>query len=377
MKATLREKPISGGRKSLYIDYYPAIPHPVTDKPTRREFLSLYIFHKPRTDLEREHNKETKLLGKNICARRQLEIQGGHFGFLVKKSEDADFLAYFHRIAKDYLERGQAEDSQSKNNWMTVYGHLEKYSNGRAMASDIDADFIDGFRAYLVKARSLRKGKKKLAFNSAVNYFTIFMTGIRRAYDEKLIAVSPADGIERLQRKESQREFLTKDELQAMAKAECEWDFLKRASLFSALTGLRYSDIAKLTWGEVYGDKGDHYLRYRQKKTSSVETLPISASAYQMLGERKAPNVVVFPELLYSSWQNQKLQEWANRAGIIRKITFHTFRHTYATLQLTLGTDIYTVSKMLGHRDLKTTQIYAKIVDQKKREAADKITIEL
>ena len=70
------------------------------------------------------------------------------------------------------------------------------------------------------------------------------------------------------------------------------------------------------------------------------------------------------------------LKRWIQSAGITRNITFHCFRHTYATLQLSNGTDIYTVSKMLGHRDLKTTQIYAKIIDKTKLEATDKIKID-
>ena len=65
------------------------------------------------------------------------------------------------------------------------------------------------------------------------------------------------------------------------------------------------------------------------------------------------------------------------KAGITKNITFHCARHTYATLQLTLGTDIYTVSKLLGHKELRTTQIYAKVIDDKKKEAANKIKLDL
>ncbi len=65
------------------------------------------------------------------------------------------------------------------------------------------------------------------------------------------------------------------------------------------------------------------------------------------------------------------------RAGIEKHITFHCARHTYATLQLSLGTDIYTVSKLLGHENLRTTEVYAKIIDEKKQEAASKIKIGL
>jgi len=105
--------------------------------------------------------------------------------------------------------------------------------------------------------------------------------------------------------------------------------------------------------------------------------LPISEQAFQLLGERKEPSVKVFEGLKYSAWLNQQLTKWLYKAGITKEITFHCFRHTYATLQLSMGTDIYTVSKMLGHRDLKTTQVYAKIISQTKRDAANKIHLDI
>ena len=102
--------------------------------------------------------------------------------------------------------------------------------------------------------------------------------------------------------------------------------------------------------------------------------MPISETAFTLLGERKENSTKVFA-LSYSAWLNSKLKLWVLKAGIQKKITFHCFRHTYATLQLSQGADIYTVSKMLGHKDLKTTAIYTKIIDSKKREAADRIKI--
>lgn len=120
-----------------------------------------------------------------------------------------------------------------------------------------------------------------------------------------------------------------------------------------------------------------YYIRFRQKKTKGAETLPISEQAFGLLGERQGQDERVFIGLKYSAWHNLKLQQWVMRAGISKTITFHCARHTYATLQLTAGTDIYTVSKLLGHRELKTTQVYAKIIDEKKKEAANKIKLDL
>lgn len=131
-------------------------------------------------------------------------------------------------------------------------------------------------------------------------------------------------------------------------------------------------------WSEVQHSKElGNYLRFRQKKTQGAETLPISEQAFNLLGERGEPEERVFKHLKYSAWYNLKLQQWAMKAGISKTVTFHCARHTYATLQLTLGTDIYTVSKLLGHKNLKTTQIYTKVIDEKKTEAANKIFLDI
>src|SRR5690606_3235488 len=158
----------------------------------------------------------------------------------------------------------------------------------------------------------------------------------------------------------------------AVAKEECEIPILKTAFILSALTGLRWSDINKLVWSEVQHSKEmGNYLRFTQKKTQGSETLPISQQAYELLGERGKPEERVFTHLKYSAWYNLKLQQSVLKAGISKTITFHCARHTYATLQLTLGTDIYTVSKLLGHKNLKTTQIYTKVIDEKKIQATN------
>ncbi|GAA4416775.1 site-specific integrase [Nibrella viscosa] len=375
MNVSLREKPISDGRKSLYLDFYPPILHPDTGKPTRREFLGLYVYAKPRLEIERQHNKETRLLGENIRAQRQLEVQRGYYGFLSKVEENKDFLAYFHELAKKQKAEGTFKGS--RNNWMSVYCYLHLFSEGQLMAKDITEGFCRSFREYLTSAPSLRTTKPKLAHNSAVGYFTIFKTSLKRAVDDKILAADPSQKVKRLTRKETQREFLSLAEVQSLARTECDLPDLKRAALFSALTGLRYSDIAKLVWSEVYSDETGHYLRFTQKKTEGVETMPLSDSAYKLLGQKGTDTEKVFPRLAYSAWQNQKLQTWAFMAGIHRPITFHAFRHTFATLQLQQGTDIYTISKLLGHRDLATTQIYAKIVDQQKRDAVNRLKIDL
>ena len=217
-----------------------------------------------------------------------------------------------------------------------------------------------------------------MAANSACSYFNKFRAALKQAVKDGIIRVNPAENVESIPQGDNEREFLTYEELQSVAKHECEIPIVKTAFIFSCLSGLRWSDINKLLWSEIqHSEETGWYIRFRQKKTKSTETLPISDQAIKLLGQRGKPDERVFVGLKYIALHYLKLQKWVMNAGIYKTITFHCARHTYATLQLTLGTDIFTVSKLLGHKDLRTTQVYAKIIDEKKREAANRIKLDL
>lgn len=91
------------------------------------------------------------------------------------------------------------------------------------------------------------------------------------------------------------------------------------------------------------------------------------------MGEDQGADELVFDKFPATTYTNTAVRDWTARAGIRKHITFHSARHTFATMMLTLGTDLYTVSKLLGHKDIKTTEIYAKIVDKGKQEAVARI----
>ena len=179
-----------------------------------------------------------------------------------------------------------------------------------------------------------------------------------------------------IQERESRREYLTVEELNRLAQTPCD-PLLKRAALFSALTGIRHCDIQKLKWSEVEMFNGGYRLNFTQQKTKGVEYMPISEQAYSLCGEQKEGELLVFAGLPAPSWINRPVKKWVEAAGISKHITFHCFRHSYATLQLAGGTDIYTVSKMLGHTNVRTTQVYAKVVDEKKEKATETIKLDL
>ena len=222
----------------------------------------------------------------------------------------------------------------------------------------------------------LHDAKTTLSQNSVVSYFNKLKATLKQAYKDGYLLTDLNARISPVKQAETERAYLTLEELQMLVNTDCPMPILKQAALFSALTGLRFSDIAKMVWSEIKHTETDGYfLQFQQQKTKGFEILPISEQAFNLLGDRGEASKKVFDGLQYSAWTNANLVKWVANAGIKKDITFHSFRHTYATLQMSFGTDIYTVSKMLGHNNIKTTQIYAKIVDKSKREAADKIKL--
>ena len=388
-KVKLRQKGISGNRQSLYLDFYPPITNPRTGVTTRREFLGLYINSESFIDekgktkkiiltpVDKQHNKETIQLAEQIRQKRENhinkpEIYTGYEKEQLKIRErgERNFVAYFKQLA-------DKRKASNHDNWVSAYAYLDKFTNGVLKFASLDEKFCNDFKEYLLTTKSNKRTKTTLSQNSALSYFNKLKAALKQAYKDGFLVTDLNSKVEQIKQAETQRNFLTVEELNRLIKTDCQNPLLKNAALFSALTGLRFSDIQKLVWGEIEYIKGNGYfIQFKQQKTKGVEMMPISEQAYNLLGEQKGPNDQVFAGLTYSAYSNKHLYQWIGAAGISKDITFHCFRHTFATLQLSKETDIYTVSKMLGHRELKTTQIYAKIIDQTKRTAADKIQLD-
>ena len=377
IKVTLRQKQISKGRQSLYLDFYPAIPHPKTGKPTRREFLGLYIIDKPK-QIDKQHNIDTLKIGESIRQKREnflnkpeIYSQYEKEQLKIKELCELCFIEYFRKLANK-------RKTSNHDNWVSALNYLNDFTNGKLKFADLNEKILEDFKEYLLTTKSKKSNKVTLSQNSAVSYFNKVKAALKQAYKDGILQTDLNAKIQQIKAVETRREHLTNEELNKLVKTPCQNDLLKRSALFSALTGLRFSDIQKMVWGELeYIEEQGYFLNFSQKKTKGIEYYPISEQAVSLLNEKGDPTAKVFEGLKYSAYHNKHLFQWIGAAGITKDITFHCFRHTFATLQLFNGTDIYTVSKMLGHKDLKTTQIYAKIVDESKRTAADKIKLDL
>ena len=372
MKITLKQKTLKDGRISLYIEYYKGSSTNLEGKRIHLrdfEYLKMYLLSAPKTTKEKTLNKETLALADNILSIRKTEYIQGKYDLKDTVKSKKIFLNFF----ADLTEEKQKQDSSNNyGNWFSTLQHLKKVVSKNMTFDEIDEDFIKKVRKYF-ENEALTKSELPLSQNSKYSYFNKFKAALRNAFDEGYLTVNYAAKIKSFEQAESQREYLTFEELQSLAKAECKYPVLKKAFLFSCLSGLRWSDINTLLWSEVRDEGEFTKINFRQEKTDGVEYLYISQQARELLGERQDPQDRVFRGLKYGMTYNTEIIRWCNRAAVPKHITFHSARHTNAVLLLENGADIYTVSKRLGHREIRTTAIYAKIVDSKMKEAAEMI----
>lgn len=361
-KVTLRQRSVSKGQKSLYLDFYPPVRDPQTMRMTRWENLGIYVYETPQTGWQKKFNKEMLDKAEVIRCMRVTSIINEEYGFLDKRQSKEDFLEYYQRIA---FAKGVK--------WMVVHTHFRRFVNNRCSFGDVNVALCRRFRDYLLNAKQLNHAHLPVSRNSAASYYSIFRSLLKIAYKEKKMRENLNEFLEGIERKNVRKEYLTLEELRHLAATPCDVPVLKQASLFSCLTGLRISDILQLTWEEILpASEGGFCMRLCTEKTETEATLPISDEALALCGSRSVGKVF---KGLQRSMTRVPLKRWLEQAGIRKKITFHCFRHTFATLQIALGTDIYTVSKMLTHKNVTTTQIYADLVNAKKRESANKISL--
>lgn len=401
IKVKLRRKQISDNKESLYLDFWPPVPNRETGEPTRREFLKMYLFaplkakgkkkkddnvvkqpvyskDKLENTQQKKHNADTLTIAEGIRQKREHELNKPEVyneyekGQLMKRQlGERDFLKYFNELMNK-------QKGNTYYNWKVVSIYLNIYTNGSLKFANVNEKFCNDFKDYLLTTRGHKNTKKNLTQNTASVYFSKFKAALHQAYKNGYLQDDLSRKVEPIKSIETERNYLTLDELNKLVKTNCPNPVIKRAALFSALTGMRFSDIKKLVWGEMEYIEGTGYIiKFRQKKTKGIEVLPISEQAYSLLGEPKQATDIVFQDLCYSAYYSKYLYQWLGAAGITKEITFHSFRHTFATLQLSEGTDLYTVSKMLGHRNISTTQVYAKVVNKLKQEAANRIKLDM
>ena len=368
----IRTKNLANGNKSLYLDVY---------SEGKREYVFLKLYLIPgKSKADKEANRKTLELANAIKAKLIFELQNNEHGFKNSSTRSKmNLIQYVLFLADEQL----AKSGNKRSYYYTLHSlakHLEAYKGDKITFAKVDTDYVKGFIAYLRTATNFNYENSKkpikeetLSRNTQHNLYKKFAWVIRKAIQADIIAVNPLDKIDNADKpkpEDGQREFLTIEEIKKLMETPCKDLMVKQSFIFCCLVGLRYSDVKKIRWSDFYQDsEGTTHLRLRITKTKRSEDFPISKEALKWLPEQTGSDDELVYILSKNDNSNKKLQRWCADAGIKKKISFHCSRHTAATLNLSLGTPIETVSKLLGHTKISTTQIYAKIIDENKKAA--------
>ena len=369
----IRERKLADGNRSLYLDMY--------SRGVRKvESLGLYIVPE-KTPFDKVHNEHAWQVAQKIKSERILALQTYGIGQWEKIQQSFTPLTKF-------LE--EYEQEQSGISASTIRGRkymrlrIEQYLReiGRLQMSvmEVDVEFCRGFIKFLrmSKNKRLKEAERNISNCSGLQIQTVFTGALNKALRDGIIERNPMKQLsakERFHQQESTREYLTIDELKSMIAIPCEDEALKSAFLFSCFTGLRISDVRSLTWGKVleFPNGNGQYLRVKMQKTQNFVNIPLSKDALKYMRHTDSQDEPIFKISPATSVITQRLQAWADNAKVNKRVSYHVSRHTFATMLLTVGVDIYTVSKLLGHANIGTTQIYAKIIDKKKVDAINKV----
>ena len=362
----LRTKKIAHGKESIYLDI-------VKDGVRRKEYLGLYLVPE-QTRADKMINRATLKTAEEIKAKRLIELLEGKLTFAGKKAAKVNLIEWLEEQRLYYYDNDNMNYSKTIHN---LIRHLELFNAKQVTLKEVTPAFLRKFLEYL-RGDGANKYGGRLCQETIYTYFTILSILMNKAVRLDLIASNPFHKLsqaEKPQRRTKKKEYLTLDEVKRMSVAECDDWRVKYAFLFCCFTGLRYVDVSRLKWKHIVEvGKGEYQIELVQQKTKEPVYIPLSANALKWLPERgydgKENYIFKFRDrsIIYDY-----LNKWAKTDGVEKHVTFHMSRHTCATLLLYYGTDLYTVSKILGHTSIKTTQVYAKVADEMKRKAVGNV----
>lgn len=361
----VRTKKLANGSESYYLDIY-------HDGKRHYEFLKLYRLPEINAKVK-EQNRATREAVETIKSQRIIELTRGKAG--LKKTSQRSKMLLLDWL-DTYISNQEQKGVRGLKLLRSTRRLVELYARKRKIRmSEVDKEFALSFSQWIRSEYESRLGKP-LTPKSAADYIGYLSSSLNAAVRAEVIPENPFMLIppeDRVKVPESARQYLTVDELKLLIASECPREDVKRAFLFSCYCGLRLSDVYGIRWKDLTKDGEQWRASVVMQKTTTPIFLPLSSQAMRWLPERgeSGNDDRIFDTLPAEPNINKNLEKWMEAAKITKHITFHCARHTFATMMLTLGADLYTTSKLLGHSKVTTTQIYAKIIDSKKVEAVN------
>jgi site-specific recombinase XerD len=352
MGVSVREITLKEGGVSFSIDIY--------FKGQRQQVKTDIQAEKPKG---REYQKARRQAeAKAADLEDQLKIDPAAV-FLGKERRGNDFLEYFEKVMRD--------EKKSESSYRNALKHLRDFNGVKPLPmANICQTWAERFRAY-VDALSLKETTKQ-------NYLLALKIILKRAAEENLIP-DFSRKIKQFGKNDVALKYLTVEQIKTLEATPCNLPAIKAAFLFSCFSGLRVSDLEALKDGDIQQDGDRVTIRFKAQKTQRWERLTLGAQALKYLDEAKKQHkdtetgdsrVFLLPS---KAWSVKVVRAWGAAAGIPFNLGFHCGRHSFAVLSLQNGVDLYTLSKLMGHATITATQIYAKVVDETKTAAMDKL----
>lgn len=389
----LEQRVLADGRISLYLEYYfGRTKELVTDEhgePARyesgkmagqikykikhdrkKENLDLYLIAKPRTPIERQHNKEVRELAERIRDERGQQLLNDKQGYRLMM-DNKNLLTYWD----SFIEETTVADkrllkSALKNFRQFLKEEYPMFAN-RIEAKQLRPEMMQKFVDFLLDNH---RGQ------GAETYYRRFKRLVNYAVSQGMIKQSPCKGIAPPKTNDVlAKDILSADELQRLFATHYERENpeIRRAFALTCYCGIRHCDLIMLTYSNV--DYSNKVLTFRQSKTAahskaSGVNIPLTDTLLAIIGQKSddAKDDFIF-HLPSDTMCLKALRHWTKRAGIDKHITWHCGRHSFATLLLSNGANIKVVSELLGHSSLKFTEIYVRAVDELKKEAINSL----
>ena len=405
---TLRKKTIKNNRFTLYLDIYPPMINIETGKETRRKFLKRFIYM-DKDELKKEI-KINDTLGKTVSKaiwdaipnlKKLTPSQKSH-NINIMKMAERERVNLQNRLDKPeiyddqeqeklelskkkeqcfvqyYEKKMKKREGSNKAVWKSSLYYLKKFTGGSVRFKDVNVEFMEELKSWLLKVKSHKQSSVNIAHNTAATYFLKYKVALNDAAKHGYIGIDVNSDVKPIKEVKVHKETLLPNEVDRLIQEPLSIDIMKKAALFSIFTGLRFCDILKLNWSEIkMVDEGNYSIYTTQQKTKNSLIIPLADHALKLLGERQDGNKLVFEGLKYSAYNNKKLKAWISSAGIDKKITFHSFRHTFCSQQVREGSDLYVVKNLAGHDAISSTQVYSHLNDTVMRNAVNSIKYDL
>lgn len=354
-RVKLREDKTTENRLSLFLDWS-------KDNKRHREYIKKFVFEKPTTIFEHQHNKQTYYEAELLRVKRENDFNHGEIEEIKKSSnlKSRDFYGHF----EEYLDKYQKKD---KRMMKATYEAFKTFAPPPLTSNDVDETLILNFREYLT---STYKGETPQSYFARFKKFIAYSSN----GNKKIFKLNPAKDIKNERSKTSKsipKDVLTIEELQKLNNAKCGNEQVKMAFMFACNTGLGFTDIQSIKWADIK-ENSILPLTATRSKTKVEFDIYLNDNAKAFLPARGKDEDFIF-KLPSNNSTNDNLKNWAKRAGIEKKITFYVARHTFGTLLFYYKTDILTISKLLGHTSLKHTTKYTQVADIQKKDAVNSI----